>query len=146
MPLKKQHGEAFERILQDQGLRPADVVLEVLESAISDAHETDLTHALQNYRQRGDRIALDNYSHASLYRLLPLSPDIAKLDKAFIHATDNNSKAQQLLGQQVKMLHGLDSQVVIEGIENTAQLTIAQESGADFLQGYFLAEPEYLDK
>jgi EAL domain-containing protein (putative c-di-GMP-specific phosphodiesterase class I) len=145
--VEKQHGEAFERILQDQGLKPSDVVLEILESAISDAQEADLTHAVENYRQRGYRIAIDDYGqkNANLCRLLSLSPDIVKLDKVLIHATDNNSKAQRLLGQLVEMLHDLDSQVVIEGIESAEQLAIAQESGADFFQGYFLAEPRYLN-
>jgi EAL domain-containing protein (putative c-di-GMP-specific phosphodiesterase class I) len=142
--VEKQHGEAFERILQDQGLKPSDVVLEILESAIPDAQEADLSRAVANYRQRGYRIAIDDYGqkNANLCRLLSLSPDIVKLDKVLIHATDH--KAQRLLSQLVEMLHGVDSQVVIEGIESAAQLAIAQESGADFLQGYFLAEPRYL--
>jgi EAL domain-containing protein (putative c-di-GMP-specific phosphodiesterase class I) len=144
--VEKQHGEAFERILLDQGLKPADVVLEILESDIPKAQEAELNHAVQNYRQRGYRIAIDHYGehNANLSRLLSLSPDIVKLDKVFIHATDK--KAQRLLKQLVKLLHELDSQVVIEGIENAAQLAIAQASGADFLQGYFLAEPRYLNK
>ncbi|MFC7418636.1 EAL domain-containing protein [Iodobacter arcticus] len=144
--VEKQHGETFERILQDQGLKPGNVVLEIIEAAIPDAQEADLIRAVRNYRQRGYRIALDDYGHANLSRLLSLAPEIVKLDKALIHAAEGNSKAQRLLSQLVEMLHGIESQVVIEGIESAKQLAIAKESGADFLQGYFLAEPKYLNK
>ena len=145
--VEKQHGEAFERILQDQGLKPADVVLEILESAIPGAQEDDLTRAVQNYRQRGYRIAIDDYGqkNANLSRLLSLSPEIVKLDKVLIHAAAAEPKARRLLGQLVEMLHGTGSQVVIEGIETAEQRAIATESGADFLQGYFLAEPRYFN-
>jgi len=34
--------------------------------------------------------------------------------------------------------------VVIEGIETAEQLALAQDTGADFLQGYYLGFPHFL--
>ncbi|MEJ2795396.1 EAL domain-containing protein [Iodobacter sp. LRB] len=144
-----QHIEAFERILHDQGLSPADIVLEIFESTIPPGQTTQLAQAIKNYRARGYRIAVDDYGFLSsnLNRLLTLSPEIVKLDRVVMNTVSKETapKAQQLLCQFVERLHGMGSQVVIEGINNAEQLALAQESGADMLQGYFLSEPRYLN-
>ncbi|NHQ87921.1 EAL domain-containing protein [Iodobacter sp. HSC-16F04] len=143
------HIEAFERILQDQGLSPADIVLEVFESTIPPGQTTQLAHAIKNYRARGYKIAIDDYGflNSNLNRLLTLSPEIVKLDRVVMDTVSKEAapKAQQLLCQFVERLHGMGSQVVIEGINNAEQLALAQDSGADMLQGYFLSEPRYLN-
>ncbi|STR45830.1 EAL domain-containing protein [Iodobacter fluviatilis] len=144
-----QHIEAFERILRDQGLSPADIVLEIFESTIPPGQTTQLAQAIKNYRARGYKIAIDDYGflNSNLSRLLTLSPEIVKLDRVVMDTVSKEAapKAQQLLCQFVERLHGMGSKVVIEGINNAEQLTLAQDSGADMLQGYFLSEPRYLN-
>jgi EAL domain-containing protein (putative c-di-GMP-specific phosphodiesterase class I) len=145
-----QHIEAFERILQDQGLSPADIVLEIFESTVPAEHAPHLAQAIKNYRARGYRIAIDDYGFldSNLSRLLSLSPEIVKLDRVVINAISREpaKKAQELLCLFVKRLHDMGSQVVIEGINSAEQLMLAQDSGADMLQGYFLSEPRYINK
>ncbi|MBY0445322.1 MAG: EAL domain-containing protein [Burkholderiales bacterium] len=143
-----QHIEAFERILQDQGLSPADIVLEIFEATIPAEQTALLAQAIKNYRARGYRIAVDDYGflNSNLSRLLTLSPEIVKLDRVVMNNISQASSPQALLCQFVKRLHDMGSQVVIEGINSAEQLELAQESGADMLQGYFLSEPRYLNK
>ncbi len=145
-----QHIEAFERILQDQGLSPADIVLEIFESTVPAGQTAHLAQAIKNYRARGYRIAVDDYGflNSNLSRLLTLNPEIVKLDRVVMNTISKEppEQAQQLLCQFVERLHDMGSKVVIEGINSAEQLVLAQESGADMLQGYFLSEPRYLNK
>lgn len=141
--VRQQHGEVFERILHDQGRKPGDVVMEVLEAAVPENREQELAEAIANYRQRGYRVAIDDFGrhHANFDRLWRLSPDIVKLDRHLIALASREDRVRRSLPILVKLLHELEAEVVIEGIETQAQLDIALDSGSDYFQGYFLAEP-----
>lgn len=142
----EKHAAAFERILQDQGLTPADIVLEIFESTVAEEDTAKLARAIKSYRERGYRIAVDDYGFldSNLSRLLTLAPEIVKLDRVVIQTLSQESQARQQLSELVERMHEMGSKVVIEGINSKAQLQLAQESGADMLQGYFLSEPRYL--
>jgi EAL domain-containing protein (putative c-di-GMP-specific phosphodiesterase class I) len=142
-----QHIDAFERILHDQGLSPADIVLEIFESTVPSEQTQQLAKAIKSYRARGYRIAIDDYGflNSDLSRLLTLSPEIVKLDRVVINSVSKDQNAQELLYQFVQRQHEHGSLVVIEGINNATQLSLAQASGADMLQGYYLSEPRYLN-
>lgn len=146
--VQQRHGEVFERILREQGRRPEDVVLEVLEAAIPEHREQALVEAVANYRQRGYRVAIDDFGrhHANFDRLWRLSPDIVKLDRNLIELAESTPKVRRSLPKLVDLLHELEARVVIEGIETRAQLEIAQDSGSDFFQGYFLGEPRFIQE
>lgn len=142
----EQHGETFERILLDQGCKPGDVVLEILEAAIPDAMEAKLVEAVANYRRRGYRVAIDDFGrhHANLDRLWRLSADVVKLDRDLIQRAASDVRLRRGLPKLVELMHELDATVVIEGIETQDHLAIALDSGCDLLQGYFLGEPRYV--
>ena len=146
MSTGEQHADAFERILQDQGLSPKDIVWEIFESTVLPDQTARLAKAIKSYRERGYRIAIDDYGflNSNLSRLLTLSPEIVKLDRIVINAISKEPLAQELLCQFVERLHDNGSLVVIEGINSAEQLTLAQASGADMMQGYFLSEPRHL--
>lgn len=76
----KEHGLVFETILQQLGLSPANVVLEIPATAVSQV--THLEEAVLNYRARGYRITLDGVTPTALATpaLAGLRPHIIKLD------------------------------------------------------------------
>ena len=41
----------------------------------------------------------------------------------------------------IELVQALDAQAIIEGVENTTQYTIAQDSGATLVQGFHLGHP-----
>src|SRR5690606_12878387 len=75
-----EHGLVFESILQQCGLSPRRVVLEIGITALLQVPH--LPMAVQNYRRRGYRIAVDNVpvEQPPLPLLLKLQPDFIKLD------------------------------------------------------------------
>jgi len=137
------HGRVFEQILHYYSVPTSSVVIEIREAAVeSDFH---LAAAVQNYRSLGYRIGLSGFGTATsnLERVLDLQPDIVKLDGSLIQAAEHSHSAAASLKQLVARFHSADIQVTVEGIETARQLEIARNSGADLLQGYYLAQPEF---
>lgn len=123
------------------GLKPRQVILEVLEARVDDISR--LNDAVAAYRQRGYRVAIDDFGceHSNFDRLWRLTPDIVKLDRSLIVQATSNERARRILPKIVDIIHELGAQVVCEGIETPEQHNLAIEAGADLLQGYYYAMP-----
>ncbi|MEG1773243.1 MAG: EAL domain-containing protein, partial [Oscillospiraceae bacterium] len=88
-------------------------------------------------------LALDDYGsgYNSGKMLLSLSPKFIKVDLSIIRGIDQNSDKQKLVQNIVSYAHERDMLVVAEGIETVPEAETVIRTGADFLQGYFLARP-----
>jgi EAL domain-containing protein (putative c-di-GMP-specific phosphodiesterase class I) len=139
------HGRTFERILHYYSVPTSHVVIEIRESEGVD--EIVLADAVNNYRNLGYRIAVDDFgaAHSSLERVFKLQPDFVKLDGALIQTTEHSHSAATSFNRLVDKFHSAGIQVGVEGIETALQLEIARKSGADLLQGYYLARPEFAE-
>ena len=135
------HGKVFEHILHQHSVPTRQVVIEINESQV-DA-DGALLEAIDNYRDRGYRIALDDFGsqHSNLNRLWKLSPDFVKLDLTIIKQAQRDTKLRRALPKLIDVIHALGAQTIIEGIENEIQLDIALDAGAKLLQGYYLGRP-----
>lgn len=138
------HGETFERLLALCGLKPQQIILEVLEARVDDIERLD--EAVRAYRKRGYRVAIDDFGceHSNFDRLWRLTPDIVKLDRSLIVQGTTNERARRILPKIIDIIHDLGATVVCEGIENHEQHRLAIDAGADFLQGYYYAIPSPL--
>lgn len=135
------HGKVFERILHAHSVPTHQVVIEVLENAVE--VDNKLIEAVGNYRERGYKIAIDNFGskRSNLDRLWRVSPDFIKLDLSIIREAEANPKVRRALPKLVEFAHELGAQAIIEGIENETQYQIALDAGAPLLQGYHLGRP-----
>lgn len=135
------HGKVFERILHAYSVPTNRVVIEIQESVVD--QDKQLIEAVENYRERGYRISIDNFGrkHSNLDRLWKLSPEFVKLDMGIIKEAECNAKVRQAVPSLVAIIRDLGSQPVIEGIETQTQLDIAIQSGSTLLQGFFLGKP-----
>jgi EAL domain-containing protein (putative c-di-GMP-specific phosphodiesterase class I) len=133
------HGRIFERILHFYSVPTSRVVIEVRETE----DEAVLTDAIDNYRGLGYRVAVDGFGEANsnLECVLRLKPDIVKLDKELLHTAARSRNAAVSLKQLVARFHRAGIKVDLQGIETRGQLENARQSGADLLQGYYLAPP-----
>jgi len=135
------HGKVFEKILHAHSVPTDRVVIEIQESLIE--QDKQLAEAILNYQEKGYRIAIDRFgsSHSHIDRLWKFSPDFVKLDHSLIQNAAENERVQKLLPGLIKMINDTGAQAIISGIETQVQLNIAIESGANLVQGYFLAKP-----
>jgi EAL domain-containing protein (putative c-di-GMP-specific phosphodiesterase class I) len=127
-------------LARGSGVRPEEIVIELLESGGSDVHA--FTHATQAFRAHGFLVAVDDFGagHSNLDRLLSLRPDIVKLDRSLVHAPQPDLR-ESVMPKLVSLLHEAGMLVVAEGIETHEDLLLAARSGVDFVQGFLFGQP-----
>lgn len=135
------HGKVFEQILHRHSVPTREVVIEISESEI--VSDSALRDAIDNYRDCGYRIAIDDFGsrHSNLDRLWKLSPHFVKFDLGIIKQAQKDTKLRRALPKLIEVIHAFGAQAIIEGIENEIQLDIAIDAGAKLLQGYYLGRP-----
>lgn len=136
-----EHGKVFERILHANSVPTDRIVIEIQEALIE--HDLQLTGAINNYRDRGYRIAIDRFgsNQSHIDRLWKLTPDFVKLDLNLIQQAETDKRVRSALPGLIKIIKDLGAIPIVTGIETQAQLDIALESGSSLFQGYFLAKP-----
>jgi EAL domain-containing protein (putative c-di-GMP-specific phosphodiesterase class I) len=121
--------------------------LEITESAIM----TDPDRAskiLRSLQELGVLISIDDFGtgYSSLAYLRTLAVDRLKLDRSFISGMDGGAKDQVIVESTIRLAHGLELQVVAEGIENQQQYELLKKFGCDLGQGYWIAKPMPVNK
>lgn len=139
--VREHHGHVFESILARCGLTPDRIVLEVSDDGFEAL--PGLLRAIAGYRERGYRIAIDNFGrHTSdLERLETLAPDVVKLDRSLIGHSGHLSLARKVMTDLVEEIRRLGAQVACQCIEHPLQLDVARDAGVDWLQGYLFGQP-----
>ncbi len=118
------------------------IVLELTEhTPVTDY--ADLRAALAPLRALGLRLAIDDMGagFANFRHVLELSPDIIKIDNAFIHDLPNMHSNQVLVVSLVSLARGLGATLVAEGIETDAERALLMSLSVENGQGYLLGRP-----
>ena len=131
-----------QRALQESGLEPRRLTLEITESILM--HDIESTiDTLQRLRDLGVRLAIDDfgtgYSSLSYLRRLPV--DILKIDRSFVAVVDTGPDEAALVRSIVSLGQSLRLETVAEGIEQPGQLAELKSLGTRMGQGYFFAKP-----
>jgi EAL domain-containing protein (putative c-di-GMP-specific phosphodiesterase class I) len=136
-----EHGSFISSLISQHNFAPDRVVIEIVEDSVDDLWL--LESAIRGYRQRGMRIAIDDFGarHSNFDRLWSLAPDVVKLDRTLILQAISNPMARRILPKIIEIIHELGAQAVCEGIETEDQFLLARDSGADLLQGFHFAMP-----
>jgi diguanylate cyclase (GGDEF)-like protein len=133
-------------ILQETGLAPGMLKLELTESAIlSDAAAA--TRTMRNLAERGIGFALDDFGmeQSSLSYLSRLPIDTLKVDYAFVSKMTNDRAHAALVQAIISMTHSLGMIAIAEGVERPDQLIYLQAYGCDALQGFLFSRPVPLE-
>jgi diguanylate cyclase (GGDEF)-like protein len=123
--------------LRSAGLTPANLVLEVTESAViaDDSPALDNAAALA---ERGVALSIDDYGtgYSSLTRLHHLPVDEIKLDRDFTRDLQTDARAQIIVTATIDLAHRLGQRVIAEGVEDLTTLRFLAEVGCDEIQGW----------
>lgn len=137
--------DMIETALAESGTDPADIIIEVTESArIEDfAVARDIMERLGN---SGIRFSIDDFgiSSANLDALYRLPFFELKIDRMFVSALANDPSARTIVENMLSLSRGLGLVSVAEGIEDLATLEILRNMGGDLGQGYCIARPQTL--
>ncbi len=134
--------EQIMQIVQDSGISPDRLQLEITETEIMQDRETAL-RVLDSLKAHGVKLAMDDFGtgHSSLACLHELPFDVLKIDRAFV-ANLSHGRAYILLANSIVTLaENLGMKCVAEGIENLDQIALLQSMGCSCGQGYYLGRP-----
>jgi diguanylate cyclase (GGDEF)-like protein len=143
-------GDRLVRAVQDAGLEPERVVLEITERA--EARLDQVVAEATRLRELGFRIALDDVGagNAGLEMLRRLELDFVKVDRSIIAGALHDLNVQAVLVAIVAYAHRAGAFVIAEGIETQEELAFVQNSeDLDVMrnlmieggQGYLLGRP-----
>ncbi len=130
------------QILEDTGLAPGRLEVEVTESAIMSDTERNIG-ALKDLRALGVRLSVDDfgtgYSSLSYLQRFPLNT--LKVDQSFTRDMMENPDSAAIAAAVVALGHSLELTVIAEGVETEAQRARLKEWGCEELQGYLFSRP-----
>lgn len=135
--------EHIRKVLEETGLPPRRLEVEITESTLIDAK--DALQQLQAISDLGVKIALDDfgtgYSSLSYLRQFPVNK--IKIDRSF--SLDIQSQASQAIIRSVSVMAKLlNVELVIEGVETASQLETLTSWSVHLIQGYFYSRPQPL--
>ncbi len=127
--------------LATHGLRPEQVVIEVLESSLPD--DVDVDRRIEELRALGCLVSLDDFGagHSNFDRVFRLRPEIVKLDRSVVARAEVDPHARRIASQMVSLLHECGCLVLMEGIETPEGAYTALRCDVDFVQGYHFGRP-----
>jgi EAL domain-containing protein (putative c-di-GMP-specific phosphodiesterase class I) len=120
----------------------ADVVVELTEHAPV-LNDKALREAVAVLRQRGARIALDDVGvgWAGLKQVVDLRPEIVKLDHSLVTAAHTDPVRQAIARMMMDLCSRLGLDLLVEGVENYAELDLFAGMGVPLAQGWVFGRP-----
>ncbi|MED4582462.1 EAL domain-containing protein [Brevibacillus choshinensis] len=133
--------EYIREILEQTGLEPQYLELEITESMMMDAAVS--TEILRELHEFGVKISLDDfgtgYSSLSYLKQFPIHK--LKIDRSFISDITKNASDQAIVATIISMARHLNMEVIAEGIETKGQLDFLMENSCQEIQGYYFSRP-----
>lgn len=138
----EQLAEDYIRIMEKYNIPPELINLEITESASMEAKRILLDN-MQKLIDYGVKFSLDDFGtgQSNLNYIVDMPVDIVKFDKDMINAYFENGKAKYVMDAAMHMIHGMDLEIVSEGIETKEQYETMEKLGISYIQGYFFSKP-----
>lgn len=129
--------------LQDSGLAPQRLELEITESVLLDDSEGNIK-TLKRLKTLGVTIALDDFGtgYSSLSYLRSFAFDRIKIDKSFINDMVHSPEAMSIVRAITGMSASLQIKTTAEGVETEEQLEQLKAQGCSHFQGFLFGHPK----
>ncbi len=134
--------EKVKQALEDTGLEPQVLELELTESILIEVSEETLAK-LQALKRTGVHLSIDDFGtgYSSLEYLSRFPVDRLKIDQAFVRDISGDADNGAIIRAIIAMAHGLDIKVTAEGVETAEQLGFLRTYRCDEMQGYYFGAP-----
>lgn len=131
-----------QQILQETGLAPQRLKLEITESILMENAESAI-ETLTELRKLGIQLAIDDFGtgYSSLSYLHRFPIDTLKIDRSFISKVDTDGEQLAIVRTIITLAWNLGMEVVAEGIETSKQLSQLRSLHCEYGQGYLFARP-----
>ena len=134
--------DVVDRVLQETGMPPALLTLEVTETMLMDDVDSSIVR-MHRLRALGVNLALDDFGtgYSSLAYLKRFPIEELKIDRLFVRGIDRNTRDAALVAAIISLGHSLGLRVVAEGVESEDHLKVLREQGCDVAQGFHFSVP-----
>jgi len=131
-----------DRVLGETAVNPANIKLEITESAIIENAQMAIA-LTEQLRSRQIQISIDDFGtgYSSLGYLHRFPVDNLKIDRSFVNQLQAENRNYQVVNTIITLSNQLELTVIAEGIETTQQLQWLQQLGCEFGQGYLFSKP-----
>ena len=98
---------------------------------------------IDTYRRIGFSVAIDDFGagHSGLDRFARFAPDELKLDMELIRGIDTDPRRRAIVRSVVTMCAELETLLIAEGVETSAEAATLRDLGVRYRQGYWYAHP-----
>ena len=129
-------------ILQETGMEPANLKLEITESAIMENADTAI-FMLKRLRDIGVRLSIDDFGtgYSSLSYLHRFPINTLKIDRSFVGTMEDGSENGEIVRTIIALAKALNLSVIAEGIETAHQLHQLRVLDCEYGQGYLFSPP-----
>ncbi|MBA8826800.1 diguanylate cyclase (GGDEF)-like protein/PAS domain S-box-containing protein [Saccharopolyspora lacisalsi] len=129
-------------MIDDEGVDPNRVVLEMLETVFSELGSQP-RRAMTELVDLGVRFAIDDFGtgYSSLARLKELPAQIVKLDRKFVAGVGTEVTDLGINRAVTELVRTMGSFCVAEGVEEATQHHLLRAIGVDAYQGYLFSAP-----
>ncbi|GID06163.1 bifunctional diguanylate cyclase/phosphodiesterase [Pseudomonas sp. 008] len=133
--------EGIEQILQQTGMDPALLELEITEGVLMQNVDATMV-ALNRLKALGVRLAIDDFGtgYSSLSYLQRFPIDVLKIDQSFIRGLGRDSNDAALVGAIISLGKSLNLTVIAEGVETLEQLNFLKALHCEEGQGYYFSK------
>lgn len=125
------------------GMEEKDIVLEELTEQQTIVNPSAFASTLQRLRERGFRIALDDFGEGSsnLNLFQDLHPDFLKISGTFCRGLAHDPFKQIIVQSTAEMAARAGTLTVMEAVETAEDAEVLRLLGIDYAQGYFFLRP-----
>ena len=136
-------GDVLRRVLDETGVDPATICLEITEGAVM-ADVNAAWTMLRQAKSLGVYLALDDFGtgFSSLSFLRQFRLDIVKIDKSFVDGLGQSREDTTIIEHVVGMARGLGMVTVAEGVETADQVRYLRSLECHMAQGFFYSKPQ----
>ncbi len=129
-------------ICRRHGVAPASLELEITESTLMENAERTLK-VLDELYNMGLSLAIDDFGtgYSSLSALQKFPINTLKVDRSFVREAATDADDAMIVRTIIQMGHGLELDVIAEGVEAADQLEFLRAAGCDYVQGLLFGEP-----
>jgi diguanylate cyclase (GGDEF)-like protein/PAS domain S-box-containing protein len=142
--------EQIRCILEQTGLPPESLQLEITESAILE-NPDGAVEFLKHLKSLHIGLCVDDFGtgYSSLSSLQEFPVSVLKIDRSFIRGMGPEGERDEIVRAVVGLAHSLHMEVVAEGVETEGQLERLRAMDCDYGQGYLLChalDPEGIEQ
>ena len=140
--MKKDFVDEIRRVLEESGVSPKNLEIEITESIMIDSVDKAL-QVINEIESMGIKIAIDDFGtgYSSLSYLNRFPADLLKIDKSFIDKMNSGDSPKQYVAAIIAIGHIMGFSVISEGVEEEAQIATLKEIGCDYIQGFVWGRP-----